>query len=307
MKRKIQFTILVLLFFVINQMHIKNISLLQGESIITYMKSMGYMESKLSGAGVCVAVLDTGISNHADIIDNLIYFKDFTDVSNYKPYDDNGHGSAVAGILEGNGSLSNGKYCGIAPDINLISLKVFDHEGNANIQCIEDALNWILYHINQYNIDIVCMPLGYNAIQDERDPLYSIINNIASSVIVVAAAGNNNTIGNPGYIDNVISVGSIDNTKIRNNRYKVANFSASFLSHKLTNKPEMFSPGVNIIVPSIHAKEHYTVMSGTSMSTACVAGYIALLMEKYKDMSLDDMRKYVLSQVDQNGVMNFGL
>ena len=93
---------------------------------------MGYY-----GQRIGVAIVDTGISLHKDFIEGgnrVIAFKDF--ISGRKePYDDNGHGTHVAGIIGGNGYSSKGKYMGIAPACNFIVIKVLDNRGDEIYRC----------------------------------------------------------------------------------------------------------------------------------------------------------------------------
>ena len=80
------------------------------------------------GSGVGVAVMDTGIIKHKDFDHRILVFRDFCEQKQY-PYDDNGHGTHVSGIIGGNGSASRGRYRGIAPGCNLIVLKALDRYG----------------------------------------------------------------------------------------------------------------------------------------------------------------------------------
>jgi len=76
------------------------------------------------------------------------------------PYDDNGHGSHVAGIIAGNGYDSNGQKGGAAPDASLVSLKVLDANGNGTISTIISALEWVLANHSSYNIRVVNLSVG---------------------------------------------------------------------------------------------------------------------------------------------------
>ena len=85
-----------------------------------------------SGAGrvksVTVAVLDTGIAYHPDLVGRLLAFSDFVEGSSF-PYDDNGHGTHVCGIVCGSGELSGGRFRGMAPEAKLVVGKVLDRQG----------------------------------------------------------------------------------------------------------------------------------------------------------------------------------
>ena len=74
----------------------------------------------LTGKGVTVAFLDTGISMHPDLQGRILAFRDFQNGKKY-PYDDSGHGTHVAGICCGSGQLSRGQYAGMAPGAGIVS------------------------------------------------------------------------------------------------------------------------------------------------------------------------------------------
>ena len=77
----------------------------------------------VTGAGIGIAVMDTGIYPHIDFDRRIAAFRDFTARHSLIPYDDNGHGTHVAGIIAGNGKSSRGRYCGKAPGSHLICAK----------------------------------------------------------------------------------------------------------------------------------------------------------------------------------------
>src|SRR4029434_8478870 len=118
----------------------------------------------LTGAGVGVAVIDSGISTfHDDLTStsNTYYpygnqrVKKFVDFVNGRtaPYDDNGHGTHVAGIIGGNGYDSNfAEKAGIAPRANILSLKVLDANGVGSISSMIAAMNWVAQNYQAYNI-----------------------------------------------------------------------------------------------------------------------------------------------------------
>ena len=125
----------------------------------------------LTGAGIGVAIIDSGIATWHDDLTNtsstlypygnqrVTKFVDFVD-GQTTPYDDDGHGSHVAGIIAGNGFDSNGQKMGAAPDASLISLKVLDGNGNGTVSNIIAALDWVLANHTTYNIRVVNMSVG---------------------------------------------------------------------------------------------------------------------------------------------------
>ena len=95
-------------------------------------------KSFYTGKGIGVCILDTGIYEHIDFTGRIWTFYDFLDFKR-RPYDDNGHGTHVAGLVAGDGTASMGKYRGAAPGCGIIALKVLDRYGNGSQ---DDVLNF---------------------------------------------------------------------------------------------------------------------------------------------------------------------
>ena len=107
-------------------------------------------------------------------------------------YDDNGHGTCVAGILAGSGAASMGKYKGAAPGCHLAVLKVLDRFGNGNKEDVLKAFDWILRNRQRYNIRIVNISVGTTyRTRSEQDVLVKGVEKLwDEGLVVVAAAGN---------------------------------------------------------------------------------------------------------------------
>ena len=125
------------------------------------------------GSGSTVAILDTGITMHPDFRNRVLCFKDFVNGRN-GIYDDNGHGTHLAGIIGGSGVLSNGKYTGIAPECHYIVMKVLDTMGNGNIEAVVRAVDWILNNRVRYNIRFLNISIGMMP-QTKREEQHSLI------------------------------------------------------------------------------------------------------------------------------------
>lgn len=265
------------------------------------------------GRGIGVAVVDTGIALHKDFIEGenrVIAFKDFI---NHKTetYDDNGHGTHVAGIIGGNGYSSKGKYKGIAPECNFIGVKVLDHRGDGNISDVLAGLQWIIDYRKKYNIRIVNISVGTSSKDnlDENSLLVQGVNAVwDNGIVVVVAAGNNGpgpmSISTPGISRKVITVGSSDDN-IAAEVYgsgRAKDYSGRGPTPFCIKKPDIVAPGSNIISCNIsritsRAKNGevrlsesdspmmYTIKSGTSMATPVVSGAIALLLSAHPELS----------------------
>jgi serine protease AprX len=131
-------------------------------------------ENGLTGQNTVAAVIDTGIYPHQDLItpeNRIIGWVDLLDKKE-SPYDDNGHGTHVAGIIAGNGYSSRGRYRGMAPEAHLVGVKALDGDGSGNVSDIIAGIEWIIENRLVYNIQAINLSLGAIA-QDAagQDPL----------------------------------------------------------------------------------------------------------------------------------------
>ena len=261
-------------------------------------------QQMLSGKGVNVAIIDTGISTNLDFCafqNRVIKFVDFVNDKD-EPYDDNGHGTFVAGALAGNGFLSGKKYIGVAPKANLIVCKTLDSNGECNSLKILEAMQWIYNNKNKYDIKVVCMSFGSSPLES-GDPLMMGAESLWNAgIVVVAAAGNSGpnaqTIKSPGISGKIITVGALDDNrrggKIDGRDFSVANFSSRGPATYFY-KPDCLACGVDVISVSADPQKLYTKMSGTSVATPIIAGSCALLLERYPNLTPNDVKNKLLN------------
>ncbi|MBS4983889.1 MAG: S8 family peptidase [Hungatella hathewayi] len=250
----------------------------------------------VTGRGVGVAVLDTGIFLHEDFEDRVVVFRDMLQRRN-EPYDDNGHGTHISAIIGGAGIASEGRYCGVAPGCNLISIKVLDKKGNGYASDVLAGIRWIRENKDRYGIRIVNISVGSYSRKNmnENSALVKGVNAAwDDGLVVVVAAGNQGpgrmTITTPGISRKVITVGCSDDHKevnVMGNR--MVDYSGRGPTGACICKPDVVAPGSSII-SCANAPGRYMIKSGTSMSTPLVSGAIALLLEKYPDMSNRDVK-----------------
>ena len=250
-------------------------------------------ENKFLGQGQTICFIDTGIHPHFDFIYPKTRIIKFIDLLNHNrtPYDDNGHGTFVAGIACGTGIIDRANI-GFAPRANIISIKALGETGNSNSNVILDAMQWIYENHKVYNITVVCMSFGAEIIEN-NDPLSQGAQALwKRGITVVAAAGNSGpnsrTIKSPGNNPYIITVGALDE-----NSMQTADFSSrgpTIYGHK----PDLLAPAVNII--SCHTfSPFYTRMSGTSVATPIVAGICADIKSRWQDITNDEIKKFLLS------------
>ena len=249
-----------------------------------------FYDNNFYGKGINVAIIDTGITNHIDFLfptNRVIYFKDFTSNSEQNMYDDNGHGTFIAGVIASNGVAGAKQFSGVAPQCNLIILKALDKDGQSSSVEMLEAMQWVFDNKEKYNIDIVCMSFGAMP-TSKLDPLMKGAEKLwDSGIVVVAAAGNSgpdkNTIKSPGTSRKIITVGSMDDCRNDKGEYEIKNFKIADFSSRGPAfefyKPDMVVSGVNLT--SCGIKSTYTKMSGTSVSAPLVAGVCCLIIERY--------------------------
>lgn len=242
-----------------------------------------------AGAGVTVAVIDTGIEPHIDfLVPNRL--KAFADVIGGKerPYDDNGHGTAVAGALAGNGLLSGGKYCGIASGADIVAVKALSRDGEGSTADILQAMQWVWDNAARLKIKVVCMSFGAPP-KKRGDPLAAGVRALHSiGLTVVVSAGNggpgSGTIMSPGISPYAITVGGADTN---GDAPSVSEFSSRGPCNGLA-KPDLLAPAEDIVCAY---KRSYAAFTGTSIAAPIVAGACARLISDHPTFTPDRVKE----------------
>ena len=290
-----------------------------------------------TGSGRKVVVLDTGYNyNHPELSSSYLGGKDFVNNDN-DPFDDNGHGSHVSGIVTNDGVNASAK--GVAPDAGVIAGKVLDafgsgffsdvvaaiywavdgNDGIAGAVCTTDnSTNTTTCTNDDFNADAISMSLGTSTPYTYKGYCDGVLPDLTNAikyarsrnVTVVSAAGNSGSSGVsiPGCISYSVTVGAVDS------RDKIASFSGR------GNSVDLTAPGVNIF--SAWLGNYYKTASGTSMSTPMVSGTVALvkyahpsynvtqvenaLFKTAKDLGkIGKDTSYGYGRVDAYGAVNF--
>lgn len=251
-------------------------------------------EHGFTGRGITVAVLDTGAGAHPDFADRIAAFRDF-EKGRRSIYDDNSHGTHVCGIIGGDGRMSCGRYCGVAPGCRLIPIKVLDGRGLGNVESMLKGIDYILEMRRRYNLRIVNISVGtLNKENSEKfNELISMVEALwDAGLIVVAAAGNEGpramSITVPGTSKKIITVGTYDDGRYNSNR-NMTYYSGRGPTECCIVKPEIVEPGNGIISCSTN-RSGYSIKSGTSMATPILSGILALLLEKYPYMTNKEVK-----------------
>lgn len=245
------------------------------------------------GQGITAAVLDTGIWLHPDFDTRIRGFFDCVD-GKQAMYDDSGHGTHVSGILLGNGRMSKGIYCGMAPKAELYSVKVLDKDGNGMVENVVKGIRHVLSVYEKESIRIVNISVGTEpglGKQAEQLLLWEVEALWDAGLIVVVSAGNygpaQGSIAVPGASRKVITVGAVDvRPVVLTGGGKNWDYSGRGPTGNCVVKPDLVAPGTGITsCAGGKRKGWYLSRTGTSMAAPIVSGGIACLLSKYPDMT----------------------
>jgi serine protease AprX len=251
--------------------------------------------TNLTGKGAVLCVLDTGVSPHLDLCLPKSRIKKFCDLDLGKNYcyDDNGHGTFVAGVALGNGTVSGRKIRGVAPNAELVAVKVISHTGECGAFKILEGMQWVMDNAKKLNIKTVCMSFGSEPLET-GDPLkLGAETLVKNGITVVCAAGNsgNGNLKSPGISPYVITVGAVDG------QFAEARFSSKGEYYGI-KKPDVYARGVS--VKGLAVKSSYIQMSGTSVSAPYIAGAVCLLHEKYPGLSPADTKSMIIATAERH-------
>ncbi|WZX99579.1 S8 family serine peptidase [Bacillus sp. FSL W7-1360] len=231
----------------------------------------------LTGAGVKVAVLDTGIAPHPDL--HIAGGVSFVSGEDYE--DENGHGTHVAGTIA---ALDNGiGVVGVAPEADLYAVNVLGKEGAALTSVVIEGIEWAI----ENDMDVVNLSLGGGAPSQALEETVDAARE--KGILVVAASGNAGTssIDYPARYESVIAVGSVDSD---NKRDATSQYGDGL---------SLVAPGVDVL--STFLDGEYVEASGTSMATPAVAGAAALLKEQYPHWTANEIEQRLLSETTAIG------
>src|SRR5579872_2374117 len=294
----------------------------------------------LDGTGIGVAVIDSGIADHKDFRNasgtRIVHSETFVPGTT-SAVDAYGHGTHVIGIIGGNGSASGAgtgyatPIVGMAPNVNLINLRVLDQNGAGTDSQVIAAIQRAIQLKTQYNIRVINLSLGRPVFESYTlDPLCQAVEQAwQAGIVVVVAAGNSGrdnsmhtrgfaTIGAPGNDPAVITVGA---TRTMGTATRADDGIASYSSKGPTLidhvvKPDIVAPGnrvgsllvknstLDVADPALEitpsgtctpaCTTEYFRLSGTSMATPVVSGAVALMLQKDPTLTPDTVKARIM-------------
>ncbi|MCU7730627.1 S8 family serine peptidase [Actinoplanes sp. KI2] len=214
------------------------------------------------GEGVTVAVLDTGIdTTHQDLRGATLPGYNTVRKGPSDSLDNGGHGTGIATLIAGRGHGSGDGLLGVAPRSKVMAVTPSDDPVYA-----AEGIRWAVAHGAKVINMSFALSVGGDVMQKAVDEA------VAADVVLVAGSGNEHqAVGLPAGLRGVLAVGAVD----RNN--KVADFS------NYGKELDLVAYGTQI--PAARPNNTYTVVKGTSDSTALVSGVAALIRARYPDMS----------------------
>ena len=281
-----------------------------------------------TGKGLGVAVIDSGINGDHPDFKNPDGTSRVTNVlanpAATRAGDDVGHGTHVAGIVAGNsaarpaGDVKAGAYEGIAPEADVIAVKTADDQGNSTTLDVINALEFVVNHKDELNIDVVNLSVSSDTPGSYLlDPLDAAVEFAwHAGIVVVSAAGNRGNAADaahyaPGNDPFVISVGATDETGTANPADDtVATFSSRGPGLDGFSKPDVYAPGARIVAPlaagsAFHqlcptcvVADEYLRIGGTSMAAPVVAGAAALLLQARPELNPDQVKELLTANVN---------
>ncbi len=296
------------------------------------MGAAAWWQAGYTGAGVDVAVIDTGVNPVEGLATpgKIVYGPDLSLESQadaYRHLDTNGHGTFMAGLIAGRdsglqqpyASAPASAYRGVAPDARVVSLKVGVADGGVDVSQVIAAIDWVVQHRydNGMNIRVINLSYGTNSTQDAIfDPLSFAAEQAWKKGIVVVAAG-----GNAGFQRHMNNAPALANPA--NNRYLLAVGSTDSLGTAVLADDVVpaFSPwpkrgatrGVDLVAPGVRLQglrvpnsyidlnypagqlgDRFFRGSGTSESAALVSGAVALVLQKYPDATPDQVKALLM-------------
>jgi serine protease AprX len=278
-------------------------------------------EAGITGEGVTVAIVDTGLSNHPGLLkkvngvrfNRIAAWVDFVEESN-SPIDPHGHGTHIAGIIANGQQGPDEEWNGVAPGVRLVGVRVLDENGYSDYAKVIDGIQWVIDHKDEYNIQVMNLSIVSKAEAPYfADPLnLAVMEAWANGITVVVAAGNKGsgpmTIGVPGNNPYVITVGAFTDNYSPDDWDDdyLTPFSAAGPTLDAFTKPDVLAPGAHMVStmekhstleighPESQLPHKYFTMAGTSQSAAVVSGVAALTLAANPDLTPDEVKYRIM-------------
>ncbi|MFP5489544.1 MAG: S8 family serine peptidase [Acidimicrobiia bacterium] len=281
--------------------------------LVDQVGARGLWAQGVTGDGVTVAVIDTGTAPVRGLRDQVVATVDLSsehDDAVAAFTDNHGHGTHIAGIIAGRdpggplaGSVDEpGRFLGVAPGADLVSIKVAGRDGSVEPEAVLGAIEWAIDHRDELGIRVLNLAINVEATGPYvDDPLAGAVERAWNAgIVVVTAAGNTGIdadgLGSPAHDPFVITVGAV---KAEADGFSVPDWTSAGDG---VRNPDVAAPGAHIRslrVPGSYADvdhpegyvdERLFLASGTSQSAAVVSGIAALVLDARPELDPDDVK-----------------
>lgn len=254
---------------------------------------------------ISVVVLDTGVVLHPDLRNSSVKFLDLVK-ERKEPYDDNGHGTHVCGIIAGDGMASHGRISGIAPGVSLKVCKILDSQGEGELDRLLSACDWISQMADKEKMIVnISVAMQKKLLSIKQDLLLERLNLLwKQGVLIICSAGNNGP--GSGTITGLSSscsviVGCNDGPFRKGDPNLCEHYSGEGEDTVLENCPDIVAPGSYILSCS-HRYNGYSRKSGTSMATAIVSGLAAQYYCRFPEATNQDFKNVIKNTATDLGI-----
>ena len=281
----------------------------------------------LTGHGVAVALIDTGVSPVAglDAPGKLVYGPDLSVGADGAPHlDAFGHGTHMAGIIAGRDAAvrpgrehDSRRFVGIAPDASVVSVRVGAADGSVQASQVVDGIDWVVANRDQHDIRVLNLSYGTDPGTDAAALVDAVEDAWRAGIVVVVAAGNDGEAGPapltmPAAAPFVIAVGSTDSAgTAATDDDRVGAWTNSGTAER---RPDLLAPGKSVVGLRVPGSESDTEHpeglvagdrsgrlfrgTGTSQSAAIVSGAAALLLQRDPSLTPDQVKGLLVANAD---------
>ena len=274
------------------------------QPVSTVRATLGLPPAGHEGAGLTVALVDTGVADVADLRGRV----EHVDVTGTGGGDGYGHGTFLAGLLAGDGTSSGGAYAGVAPAARILDVKVARADGSTDLSSVLLGLQ-VVADRGPRQVQVLNLALSSGSpVPYQVDPLNQALRTLwRRGITVVVASGNDGpeagSVSTPGNDPLLLTVGALDErgTPARGDDVLAA-FSGRGPTSQGVHKPEVLAPGVSMIglrsvgsvadtsYPQARIGDSYFRGSGTSMSAAVTSGAVAAVLAENRRLGPDDVK-----------------
>lgn len=283
----------------------------------TFVETIGASDLQargIDGRGVGIAVIDTGVTEVADLAGRVVGGIDLS--GSGTTADEYGHGTFIAGLAAGDGASSGGEHAGVAPGAHVVPVKIAGRNGAADVSHVLAAIQYVVSFKDAYDIGVLNLSVGTDSTQPQMlSPLNHAVERAWDAGLVVVVSGGNLGEEGPGRIPKpaddplVITVGATDsNGTVARADDVVAGYSSTGPSiADGFEKPDVVAPGSHLVSlvapgsaldtdhPDAHVDGAHARGSGTSFAAAVTSGAAALLRQAHPDWTPDQVKEAMLT------------